>query len=154
MRLMEEIVTENLMYNATNRPSEMEKYKLVDFISTNLGEKAENKDFIRRAIDYATKDRLSFGGFAIVVKSHDEIVGAAIVNHTGMEGYMAENVLVYIAVCSKFRRKGVAKGMIENVLRYAKGDVALHLKGDSSLSAVCEKFGFKKSIVEMRLERK
>jgi len=154
MELLDELITENLLYNATNRPSEMEKYKLVDFIALNLGEKAENRDFIRRAIDYATKDRLSFGGFAVVVKVENEIVGAAIVNQTGMEGYMAENVLVYIAVASDYRRKGIAKTMIEHVLRYAKGDVALHLKGDSSLSAVCEKFGFKKSIVEMRLERK
>lgn len=153
MQMLDGIITENLLYNATNRPSEIEKHKVVDFLSEHLEGKEPNKEYIRKAIEYATKERLSFGGFVIVNKSHGEIIGAAIINQTGMEGYMAENVLVYIAVSEKYRKKGIAKNMIEQVLRHAKGDVALHLKGDSSLEPICEKFGFKKSIVEMRLGR-
>lgn len=153
MQTLDGIITENLLYHATNRPSEIEKHKIVDFLSKNLEGVEPNKDHIRKAIDYSMKEQLSFGGFILVHKSHGEIVGAAIVNHTGMGGYMAENVLVYIAVCDKFRNQGVAKNMIGQVLRHAKGDVALHLKGDSSLEPICEKFGFKKSVVEMRLER-
>ncbi len=153
MQTLDGIITENLLFNATNRPSQMEKHKIVDFLSEYLEGMEPNKEFIRKAIEYATKERLSFGGFTIVNKSHGEIVGAAIVNQTGMEGYMAENVLMYIAVSDKFRNKGVARNMIDQVLRHAKGDVALHLKGDSSLAPICEKFGFKRSIVEMRLER-
>jgi ribosomal-protein-alanine N-acetyltransferase len=153
MKTLDGMITENLLYHATNRPSEIEKYKIVDFLSEYLDGKEQNKGHIRKAIEYATKEKMSFGGFVIVNKSHGEIVGASIVNQTGMEGYMADNVLVYIAVAEKYRKKGVAKNMIEQILRHAKGDVALHLKGDSSLEPICEKFGFKKSIVEMRLVR-
>lgn len=153
MRTLDEIITENLLFHATNRPSEIEKNKIVDFLSRNLEGVEPNKEHIRKAIEYSTKEQLSFGGFILLHKSHDEIAGAAIVNHTGMGGYIAENVLVYIAVCDKYRKQGVAKNMIDQILRHAKGDVALHLKGDSSLASICEKFGFKKSIVEMRLER-
>lgn len=154
MQTLDGIITENLLYNATNRPSEMEKHKIVDFLLEFLEGMESNKEYIRKAIEYSTKEQLSFGGFTLVHKSHGEIVGVAIVNQTGMGGYMADNVLVYIAVSEKFRNKGVAKNMIGQVLRHAKGDVALHLKGDSSLAPICEKFGFKKSVVEMRLERK
>lgn len=153
MQTLDGIITESLLYHATNRPSEIEKYKIVDFLSEYLEGKEPNKEHIRKAIEYSTKEKLSFGGFIIVKKSHGEIAGVSIVNQTGMEGYMAENMLVYIAVSDKFRKKGIAKNMIDQVLRHAKGDVALHLKGDSTLANVCEKFGFKKSIVEMRLER-
>jgi ribosomal-protein-alanine N-acetyltransferase len=153
MQTVDGFITETLLYQATNRPSEIEKYKIVDFLSEHLEGREINKEHIRKAIEYSTKEKLSFGGFIIVKKVHHEIAGVAIVNQTGMEGYMAENVLVYIAVSQKFRKKGIAKNMIDQVLRHAKGDVALHLKGDSSLASICEKFGFKKSIVEMRLER-
>src|SRR5690606_8676489 len=153
MKTAEGLITESLLYHATNRPSEIEKYKIVDFLSEHLDGLEPNKENIRGAIEYSTKEKLSFGGLVIVKKVHDEIVGVSIVNQTGMQGYMAENVLVYIAVSKKFRNKGIAKMMVEQVLRHAKGDVALHLKGDSSLAPLCEKFGFKNSIVEMRLVR-
>lgn len=153
MKTAEGLITESLLYHATNRPSEIEKYKIVDFLSEHLDGLESNKENIRGAIEYSTKEKLSFGGLVIVKKVHDEIVGVSIVNQTGMQGYMAENVLVYIAVSKKFRNKGIAKMMVEQVLRHAKGDVALHLKGDSSLAPLCEKFGFKNSIVEMRLVR-
>ncbi|HLU87334.1 MAG TPA: GNAT family N-acetyltransferase [Taishania sp.] len=153
MKTAEGLITESLLYHATNRPSEIEKYKIVDFLSKHLDGLESNKENIRGAIEYSTKEKLSFGGLVIVKKVHDEIVGVSIVNQTGMQGYMAENVLVYIAVSKKFRNKGIAKMMVEQVLRHAKGDVALHLKGDSSLAPLCEKFGFKNSIVEMRLVR-
>lgn len=154
MQMLDGIITESLLYNATNRPSEIEKLKIMEFLTKYLEGIEPNQDHIRKAIEYATKERLSFGGFAIVKKSEGQIIGVSIVNQTGMEGYMAENVLVYLAVVEEYRKKGVAKNMIEQVLRHAKGDVALHLKGDSSLAPICEKFGFKRSIVEMRLERK
>ena len=154
MQTLNESISENLFFHATNRPSEIEKHKIIDFLAKNLEEIEPNRDHIRKAIEYATKECLSFGGFILVHKSEDEIIGSAIVNHTGMGGYMAENILVYIAVSQDFRNQGVAKNIIEQVLRHAKGDVALHLKGDSSLASICEKTGFQKSIVEMRLERK
>lgn len=148
-----ELLVNNLFYHATNRPSEIEKQKIIDFLSKNLEGKEPSKDYIRKAIEYATKDRVSFGGFIIVKKNINVIIGAAIVNHTGMSGYMAENILAYIAVDEKHRGKGLAKKIIEQVVNQAKGDVALHLKGDSKLADLCQKFGFKKAIVEMRLER-
>lgn len=153
MQTLDGIITENLLYNATNRPSEMEKHKIVDFFVANLEEMEPNREFIRKSIDYATKERLSFGGFIIVNKSHGEIVGVSIVNQTGMEGYMTENVLAYFAVSTKFRNNGIAKNMVEQILRHAKGEVALHLKEKSTFAKIFKKIGFKKSIVEMRLER-
>lgn len=104
-----ELLVNNLFYHATNRPSEIEKQKIIDFLSKNLEGKEPSKDYIRKAIEYATKERVSFGGFIIVKKNINVIIGAAIVNHTGMSGYMAENILAYIAVDEKHRGKGLAK---------------------------------------------
>lgn len=153
MQILEGIVTEYLLFTATNRPSEWDKTKIIEFLHVNLGDIEPHKEHIRRSLEYATKEQLSFGGFIVVYKNYSDIVAVAVVNHTGMQGYMAENVLVYLAVDEKHRNQGIAKKLISSVLNYAKGDVALHLKGDSSLGQICEKFGFQQTIVEMRLAR-
>lgn len=153
MQTIDGITMESIFFNATNRLTEIEKHRVVNFLYDQLDTANANKDFIRRSIDYATKERMSFGGFVIVCKLHYEIIGAVVVNQTGMEGYMPENVLVYIAVSEKYLQMGVAKCMMDQVLNYAKGNIAVHIRGNLDLVPVFEKLGFKKSIQEMIIER-
>lgn len=154
MQTIDGITMESVFYNATNRLTEIEKHRVVNFLFERLDTKSANKDYIRQSIDYATKECMSFGGFVIVCKLHGEIIGAVIVNQTGMEGYMPENILVYIAVSENYLRKGVAKCMMDQVLNYAKGNIAIHMRGNLKLVPIFEKLGFKKSIEEMLIDRK
>ena len=153
MQTLEGIITNNLVYTATNRISEMDKIAIIQFLYEALDGLEPVKENIRKAMDYSTKEFLSFGGFTIVNKVEDKIVGVAILNHTGMQGYIAENILVYLAVHKDFRGNGIATQMINQVKRHAKGDITLHLKQNASLNKMYEKFGFSNSIVEMRLNR-
>ncbi len=41
------------------------------------------------------------------------MVGAVVVNGTGMEGYIPENILVYIATHKVSRGKGIGKKLME-----------------------------------------
>ena len=50
-----------------------------------------------KAINYSLSKGITPGGFVVVGRDEGVIVGAVVVNKTGMEGYIPENILVYIA---------------------------------------------------------
>jgi GNAT superfamily N-acetyltransferase len=81
------------------------------------------------------------------------MVGAVVVNETGMSGYIPENILVYIATHKDHRGKGIGKKLMEDTMNYAKGDVALHVEKDNPARVLYEKYGFKNPYLEMRFKR-
>lgn len=141
------------VYNALNRPTEVEKMELVDFLFENLEQYGDAKKDIQTAMEYAMKERTSFGGF--IVTCHDEInlAGVVVVNQTGMSGYIPENILVYIATRKDTRGKGIGKKLMETVISTAKGDIALHVEANNPAKKLYEKYGFKNPYLEMRLKR-
>ncbi len=53
------------------------------------------------------------GGFALVGTIDGKMAGAVIINRTGMEEYIPENILVYIAVDAALRGKGIGKQLMK-----------------------------------------
>jgi len=144
---------ETLVYNPTNKPTALEKQQVVDFLHTHLQEFGDPKNDIEAAIDFALKEKISFGGFVIVSKSKDEIVGAVVINQTGMSGYIPENILVYIATHSEYRGKGIGKKLMKQALSMSHGDVALHVEANNPAVHLYEKVGFTNPYLEMRYKR-
>ncbi|MBR9859835.1 GNAT family N-acetyltransferase [bacterium] len=140
-------------FDAVNRPTENEKNEIVDFLYTHLEEYGDPKPAIKKAINYSVKEHASFGGFTLVIRDDKEITGVVVVNETGMEGYIPENILVYIATHSGHRGKGIGKRLMEDTINYAKGDIALHVEKDNPAKFLYEKYGFKNPYLEMRLKR-
>lgn len=153
MHVMSQIIIDNRVYNATNRPTEIEKHNIIDFIYHHLEGGNPRKEHIRKAIEYAIKEQQSFGGFIIIQKMDGELAGVTVINKTGMEGYMAENILVYLAVSKQHRGSGVAQSLLNQILNHAKGDIGLQINHNNRLIKVFEKIGFKKSKTELRLTR-
>lgn len=75
------------------------------------------------------------------------------VNRTGMEGYIPENILVYIAVDNSQRGKGYGKSLMNKAIEIADGDVALHVEKDNPARFLYEKVGFTNPYLEMRLKK-
>jgi ribosomal protein S18 acetylase RimI-like enzyme len=88
-----------------------------------------------------------------IAEEQNEIVGAVIVNKTGMSGYIPENILVYIAVHKNQRGKGSGKKLMQAVLENCQGDIALHVEKDNPAKFLYEKIGFTAPYLEMRLKR-
>ncbi|MEZ5050412.1 MAG: GNAT family N-acetyltransferase [Saprospiraceae bacterium] len=80
-----------------------------------------------------------------------EIVGATVVNKTGMDGYIPENILVYIAIHKDFRGKGIGKKLMSKAIEMSNGDIALHVEPNNPAKILYEKLGFKNKYLEMRL---
>lgn len=142
------------IYNATNKPTELEKNKIVNFLYKHLGKYGDPKDDIYNCLSFALKERVSFGGFVVLAKTEeDEIVGAVIINKTGMSGYIPENILVYIATHEEYRGQGIGKKLMEKTISMASGDIALHVEDDNPAKYLYEKFSFTNPYLEMRLKR-
>ncbi len=140
-------------YNAIEKPSTKEKTKIINFLYDHLDEFGDTKTDIRRAIDYALKEYASFGGFVITTQEESDILGVVVVNQTGMNGYIPENILVYIATHRDHRGKGIGKILMNETLKLAKGDVALHVESNNPARFLYENVGFKKFYNEMRYKR-
>ena len=146
-------MTEKKVYDAVNKPTELDKQKIVKFLYTHLEEYGDSKEDIKKAIDYAVKDTASFGGFILEVKVDKVVAGVVVLNCTGMSGYIPPNILVYIAVHKDYRGKGIGKILMEKTVNLSKGDIALHVEKDNPARLLYEKVGFKNPYLEMRLKK-
>ncbi|MFH4968007.1 GNAT family N-acetyltransferase [Gaetbulibacter sp. M240] len=140
-------------FDAFTRLSMMDISRVTNFLHANMGEFKDNKSAIRKSILYAAKEMPGLGGYVFVMEDKAEIVGAVVVNRTGMNEYLSENILVYLAVKKSFRQKGIAKKLIKHTVRYCKGDIAIHISIKDPVIKLFEKQGFKSRNIEMRLER-
>jgi [ribosomal protein S18]-alanine N-acetyltransferase len=145
----------NKIFNSTNPPSDGEKNEVADFLFTHLEEYGDPKEDILKAINFSLKkSATSLGGFVLIAKDNSDIIGAVVVNRTGMEGYIPENILVYIATHKNYRGKGVGKQLMNKSIEIAQGDIALHVEPDNPAKFLYEKVGFTSKYVEMRYKQK
>ena len=144
---------DTIIFNEQNRPTGREKREVIDFLFESLQQYGDPKDQIERAIDYSTKEFTSFGGFTMILKENEEIRAAVVINRTGMDGYIPENILVYIATDKNHRGKGIGKMLIQRTIDTTEGDIALHVESNNPAKMLYEKFGFTNPYLEMRLKK-
>lgn len=135
-----------------NPLSPSENKEVVDFLFKNLEKYGDPRHHIKLATNYAFSKEAGKGGFVIIGRIKGEIVGAVVVNKTGMEKYIPENILVYIAVDEKHRGKGIGQTLMQNTLEIANGAIALHVEPDNPARKLYEKFGFTSKYLEMRYQ--
>lgn len=143
-----------IIYNPNNKPDEQTKSQIVDFLYEHLQEYGDQKADILKCLHFAVKEDLTaIGGFVLLAKDKSQVVGATIINETGMSGYIPENILVYIAVHKDARGNGVGKSLMEKAISLIDGSLALHVEPDNPAKKLYEKLGFTNKYLEMRLTR-
>lgn len=135
---------------AVNQVTQSEKIRIAQFLHTHLGKYGDPEKDIMKCLDYATSYFNHQGGFVLLAEQKNEIVGAVVMNQTGMEGYIPENILVYIAVHENQRGKGLGKQLMQKAIDFAKGGIALHVEPDNPARFLYEKLGFSSKYLEMR----
>lgn len=138
------------IYNQANKPTIQEKEEIVTFLYEQLEQYGDPRSEIEKAVDYALKESPSFGGFVLVSNEGRDISGAVVINQTGMEGYIPENILVYIATHKDLRGQGIGKELMNKSIEVAQGDIALHVEPDNPARFLYEKIGFTSKYIEMR----
>lgn len=131
----------------------LQKNEIADFLVLHLGKYGDPKEDIMKCLDYAIDQGLQAGGFVIMARENDRIVGALVMNKTGMSGYIPENILVYIAVDAALRGKGIGGQLMDRAVKMANGGIALHVEADNPARKLYERLGFTNKYLEMRLTK-
>ncbi len=140
----------------TEEKHQQDVESVADFLFEHLDQYGDKREDIMKCIRYALNPEPGFGGFVLSArdKGNGEIVGAVIINKTGMNGYIPDNLLVYIAVHGGYRGKGLGKSLMKEAIDNCKGDIALHVEPDNPARYLYEKLGFTNKYLEMRYHRK
>ena len=128
----------------------LERQRIADFLFNHLDQYGDKKEDIMKAIDYALSDFHHQGGFVITAEENAQIVGTVVMLQTNMEGYVPENLLVYIAVHNDMRGRGVGKTLMQKAIKFSQGNIALHVEPDNPARFLYEKVGFETKYQEMR----
>lgn len=136
---------------ATGKDELLTNDLIADFLVQHLDQFGDKKEFILKCLDYVFNP--ARGGFVVVAHEGLHIAGAVIINETGMDGYIPENILVYIAVDKAFRGQGLGKKLMALTMERAKGSIALHVEPDNPARFLYQKLGFTNKYLEMRLQR-
>lgn len=139
--------------SAIDNATFLQKNEIADFFFEHLGSYGDPKDDIMKCLDYALDAGLQARGFVILARENQKIVGALVMNKTGMSGYIPENILVYIAVDANQRGKGIGGKIMDTAIKMANGAVALHVEADNPARKLYERLGFTNKYLEMRLTR-
>ncbi|MBU0498291.1 MAG: GNAT family N-acetyltransferase [Candidatus Thermoplasmatota archaeon] len=136
-------------------PKLVPKQKFIDFLYHQLGEFGDSKKDITKAVEYAFSDVKGKGGFVIVALQNATLIGGAVVNDSGMSGYIPNHILVYIVVHAKYRGEGLGKTILKKVIDECPGDIALHVEYNNIPAMnLYENVGFNSKYAEMRYKQK
>lgn len=143
------------VYSPEKALTENERNEIADFLFMHLGQYGDPREDILKAMDYAMGRNGRPGGeiFCLREEVGKPIWGVVVVNRTGMNGYIPDNILVYIATHQEVRGRGLGKALMQRVLDVVNGDIALHVEADNPAKKLYEKMGFTNPYLEMRLKR-
>lgn len=130
----------------TNSP--YSNMQIASFLEIHLEKYGDKKQDILKAIEY-TQNPLK-GGFVLLSIENNNIIGAVVINKTGMDGYIPANILVYIAIDKNYRGKGIGKSLMQEVMSKTEGGIALHVEPHNPAKFLYEKLGFTNKYLEMR----
>ncbi|OFX84847.1 MAG: GNAT family N-acetyltransferase [Bacteroidetes bacterium GWF2_33_16] len=139
--------------NTNDFSPELTQDKFINFLHEHLDRFTDPKEQIKKSIDYAFSNAEGKGGFLLAGFWDEKLVGCLVMNNTGMEGYIPENILVYVAVDAKYRGKGIGSDIIKRSFELAKGDIKLHVEYDNPAKKLYERLGMTTKYAEMRLKR-
>lgn len=140
-------------FTPADTASDETRERIADFLFHHLGRFGDNRKDILKAIDYSLSDAAGKGGFVMLAEQNGELVGAVVINRTGMDGYIPENILVYIATHEDRRGQGIGKKLMERAMATAEGDIALHVEPDNPARRLYDRLGFTNKYLEMRYKQ-
>lgn len=142
-------------YSEQHEIEENQKEEIIQFLFEHLEQYGDPQNDIADAVDFSQGNQNKPGGIIVTATDQDnqKLVGAVVVNKTGMGGYIPENILVYIATDKTVRGQGIGKLLMQNAIDSSDGDIALHCEPENPAMHLYKKLGFTSKYLEMRLKK-
>lgn len=137
------------LYDAFTGITSGEKMALVNF----LHKQNPNQDpsTILDTVDYALKNKPSFGGFILTCWENSRIIAAVLLNNTGMSGNQPGHQIAYAHLCPSHQEESaILEELICRATRHARGEIGLHLKPDHPALPIFRSLGFQEQYLELR----
>jgi ribosomal-protein-alanine N-acetyltransferase len=131
-------------------PEGLSRKALVEFLHRSLKPFEDTPHDIDRGLAYAFGEDGSDGGFVLLGHLDGELRTALVMLRTGMQGYIPENLLLFVAADPEFRGRGLGRQIIAEALRECAGPVKLHVEYDNPAKRLYERMGFRSKYAEMR----
>ena len=143
----------NAIYNKLSLETNILQPDLSLYLHEHLDKFTDAPSAISKSIDYAFSTESGKGGFLLLAMEENELVGAVVVNKTGMEDFVPPYLLVYIAVHKDKRGKGIGSALIKKVFELCQRSIALHVEYDNPAKRLYERLGFTSKYAEMRWQK-
>lgn len=141
-------------YTHLNLPTQAEIDEIASFLFSQLDEFGDPLPDITKAIHYALRtDMATPGGLIITSRNSSVLNGVVVMNKTGMQGYIPENILVYIATHKEYRGQGIGRQLMIKAIQCSEGDIALHVEPNNPALRLYQSLGFVNKYLEMRLKK-
>ena len=140
-------------FDSFTRMSYININKISKFLYEHLEDCKNEKDAIRKSLLYAAKETSSLGGYAFIIEEKDNIIGAIIINKTGMNEYQSENLITYLAVHRDFRKQKIATKLIKKATNYCNGNLSLNINKNNNAIELFKKNGFESKKIQMTLHK-
>ncbi len=142
------------VYSPLHPPTPTEIGEAVSFLFTQLDEFGDPLADIQRAVDYALGLRTATPGGLLITSHIDSVLtGVVVMNKTGMQDYIPENILVYIATHREYRGQGIGRELMNRAIQSSEGAIALHVEPNNPALRLYESLGFTNKYLEMRLKK-
>jgi len=112
------------LYDAFSGISFSKKNAIVQFLQKHLENSWMKEAAVLKAVEYATKEIPSFGGFILTAEKNEEIVAALVVNKTGLSGIMPEYLAVLQATKPIAKGKLITRKLEEKAIVLSQGDIS------------------------------
>lgn len=137
------------LYDAFSGMSSGEKMALVNFLRTNNED--QDASSILDAVDYALKNKPSFGGYIFTCWENSRLIAAVLVNKTGMSGPTPSCQMIYACLDSQFSNEPeILQRLVKKAVQQAKGEIGLRLRPDNPALSIFRSLGFQEEYVDLR----
>ncbi len=140
----------HVVHSLNEFPRGVDIKTLTDFLHESLKPYEDTPEDIEHGIRDALSAVGREGGFLLISELQGRIIGALVMQKTGMKGYVPENILLFVAVSPDQRGKGMGRMLIERALDMVEGSVKLHVEYDNPARRLYERVGFTSKYAEMR----
>lgn len=141
-------------FDAFTRMSYLNINEISKFLHEHLEDSKEDKSAIRKSLLYAAKETSNIGGYAFVIEEKGKIIGAIVINKTGMSEYQSENLITYLAVHKEYRDQKIATRLIKEATNYCNGNLTLNIHKKNNAIELFRKNGFVSEKIQMTLNKK